>query len=145
MAHRFAMNATGSLTPFEAIAYAEVFGRLAAASGKVGDQLMLAAILLVRSAHVAEIGEAERAWRLIEYAESLCVDLSDLTLCDGVEFLVGILTDGADRGEDKASILIERIMAALSAADADRLRCTVNSALAELGAREALAVGAASE
>lgn len=132
MADRCLLNGAKLLTAFEAIAYAEIFARLAAAKGDAADRLKLAAVLRIRSYHVDEIGDRERAANLLTASERLCGDLRGVSLTGGVEFLAGVLTSAADQGDDRASVALERLTAALSAADADSLRHTLNRAVRHL-------------
>lgn len=127
----------GTFTPFEGYAYAEVFARQAAAHGSLSDRLYLSAILRVRALHIAEIGDPERGLALHEEAEQLCRDLDGLTLNDGLQFLVAVLTSQAENGVTEAGLTLDRITAALSPADAAALRDNINTAKRQVSAATA--------
>jgi hypothetical protein len=110
---------------------AEALGRLAAAHGHTDDLVRLAGILRIRAYHVFDLGDTERAVRLLLQSEAICDDYTSLPLSDGVEFLAGVLTTAADAGDETAAIRLDKLTAALSPTDADRLRLAVNNAVAE--------------
>lgn len=119
---------------FEAFAAAEAFARLAAAHGGANEKLLLAGVLRVRSAHLTELGVLDRALALLQQSESLCDEMATIPLCPGVEFLAAVLTAHADRRDDFAANRLNRLMATMSATDADALRNTVNGAVASVRA-----------
>lgn len=128
------------VTAFESMVMAEGFARLAAAQGGLDESMMLAGVLRIRARHVADLGDATRSASLWLQSEALCDDYSSLTLCEGVEFFAGVLTAEADGGDDFATIRLTKLMGALSATDAGKLRNTLNEVCREV--REAEAVRA---
>jgi hypothetical protein len=127
------------VTPFEAMVMAEGFARLAACHGHIEDTLTLAGVLRVRAHHVAELGDTGRALALLGQSEALCDDLTAVPLCEGTEFLSGVLTTEADAGDELAAIRLGKRWGAMSAGDADNLRSSVNDACRERDKAEALA------
>jgi hypothetical protein len=118
------------IIPFEAFAAAEAFARLAAMRGGANERLLLAGVLRVRSAHLASMGVLDRAAGLLQQSELLCDEFPSVPLCDGVEFLVGVLTAHADyQGGESAADRLNKLMTAMSATDAAKLRAAVDSAI----------------
>jgi hypothetical protein len=125
------------VTPFETMVMAEGFARLAATHGRPEDNMLLAGVLRARAHHVAELGDIERATALWAQSEAICEEYPGPPLCDGLEFLAGVLTAEADAGDDAAAIRLAKLSAALSPADADELRCALNTACREIREAEA--------
>jgi hypothetical protein len=128
------------VTPLESLVLAEAFARQAAAHGQAGDALMLAGVLRVRANHVAELGDLERALVLLKQSEAACDAVHSAQLCEGAEFLAGVLTAEADAGDELAALRLGWLTEILSPADADKLRCTLNRACRQHRERQEAAI-----
>jgi hypothetical protein len=127
MTDRCVRGAYLGISWFELLSYAEAFGRLAAAHGEEYDCLVLAGVLWVRASHLAELGEVDRALRLMGQAEAICDRLPSVHCSEATAFLAAILTTYADNGNELAADRLNKIVDALPAPDAHLVRDAVRA------------------
>lgn len=109
------MPSDGVCTEEEATCGAEILARIAATHGRADDLFRLAGILLLRSDFVAEKGEKERAEVFV--GEAICIlgSLAKKGDADAAKYLVGVLGQRADEGDEDAAVGLNELARVVSA------------------------------
>jgi hypothetical protein len=127
----FALRDAG-VPNLEYLARAEAFATLAAAHGYVDDRLGLSALLRVQAFAVANTGDIARACGIMARAEALCADLTGVRLSSNLNFLGAMLMHQVELGSPEAESVLDRIVAALTPAEAAAFRNEVAEAVTAL-------------
>ena len=98
-------HASTDIPPREALAAAELLARLGSINGGLAGKKKLAAVLLMRSANLAE-DDADRAGNLLWQAVATLEDLASVGAPDASVCLLHHLGLMADSGDDGAGVLL---------------------------------------
>ncbi len=120
-----------TLSHLELVIKAEVFARLAAAHGGAMDKLYLGAVLLLRSEHFREAGEADLAEAFQFEAFNEFDALLALGDTDALAILANAASRKADDGDEIAGLMLGRIVESLTPKQAAAVSAAVRNFVTE--------------
>ena len=99
----------------DAMSKAEVLSRMAASNGDVGDQVTLAAVLLLQSAIYRESGCDHQGLAYAQEADAVFLQIMQADDSAGRALLLSVVSSLADNGDDLAALMLDNLVASMPA------------------------------
>ena len=113
-----AQTATAPMLRADAMSKAEVLSRMAAATGDAGDQVTLAAVLLLQSAIYRDQGFADQGLAYAREADAVFLRIMQADDDAGRALLLSVVSSLADNGDDLAALMLDNLVASMPASAA---------------------------
>ena len=110
-----AQTATVPILRADAMSKAEVLSRMAAATGDAGDQVTLAAVLLLQSAIYRDQGCADQGLAFAREADAVFLRIMQADDDAGRTLLLSVVSSLADNGDDLAALMLDNLVASMPA------------------------------
>ena len=110
-----AQTATAPMLRADAMSKAEVLSRMAAATGDAGDQVTLAAVLLLQSAIYRDQSCADQGLAYAREADAVFLRIMQADDEAGRALLLSVVSSLADNGDDLAALMLDNLVASMPA------------------------------